>query len=241
MHLCEKKRLIAKIAIFDGAAFQTNEYMPNIYLGDPINICNILSDQGCQEINLVFPSEPPHINVVRQILSVSRAPTAVGGFGADVETCKQLLRNGAEKIILSDSLFDCPDSIDQLASCIGAQAITCSIDYRIESQGRFVYTGDGRKIKRRKLDEVLRVLTTRNIGELILSCISNDGSMSGIDSDVASLCNVDLPILLAGGFNGEYVRNPTIDGVVASSSIFLCGKLKAPLINYPAIHSVYHF
>lgn len=241
MYPCKKKRLIAKVAIFDGAAFQTNEYIPDTYLGDPINICNILSDQGCQEINLVFPSAPPHISVVRQILSVSRAPTAVGGFGPDKEVCQQLLRNGAEKIILSDSLFDCPDSIDRLASCIGVQAITCCIDYRIESMGRYVYTGSGRKQKLRKLDEVLSVLPTRNFGELILSCISNDGSMNGIDNDVASLCNVDMPVLLAGGFNGEDARNPAIDGIVASSSLFLCGKLRAPLINYPASHSVHSF
>ena len=32
------KRLVAKVSVFDGIAYQTNKYKPNIYLGDPINV-----------------------------------------------------------------------------------------------------------------------------------------------------------------------------------------------------------
>ena len=79
----KKFRLVAKVSIFDRVAYQTQEFHPSIYLGDPINICNVLSDQGCQEINLVFPCKPPTLEEIKRILSVSRAPTAVGGYGHD--------------------------------------------------------------------------------------------------------------------------------------------------------------
>ncbi len=233
-----KNRLIAKVAIFDGIAYQTEDYIPKTYLGDPINICNILSDQGCQEINLVFPFAPPSIEGVKQILSVARAPTAVGGYGSNIKTCQQLLSCGAEKIILSDSILDDVKSIDELASYIGAQAIACSIDYRIENGVRYIYSGLGRKLKRGKLADFLYQLPTQNFGELILSCISSDGSLSGLDGDLHFLGKIEKPILISGGFDGRLPKGNSFDGVVASSKLFLCGNLKAPLINYPDEFSI---
>jgi len=230
-------RVVAKLAIFDGIAFQTDGFVPHRYLGDPTNICNVLSDQGCQEINLVFPKNPPSLDNVKRILSVSRAPTAVGGYGCDVAVVEQLLGSGAEKIILSDSLWSQPEAINRLASHIGKQAITVSIDYRVRAGCRYVVTGRDRRTEVGRLEDLLNSISDVCFGELILTCISRDGSAEGLDGKSVEGFSSSTPLLLCGGFDNDPIPSG-VDGVVCSSSLFLYGQLSAPLTNYPQEHRV---
>ncbi|WP_257293937.1 HisA/HisF-related TIM barrel protein [Endozoicomonas sp. YOMI1] len=233
MHSPNPVRLIAKVSIFNGVAFQTRQYQPQIYLGDPINICNVLSDQGCQEINLVFPHAPPGLDKIARILSVSRAPTAVGGYGTDIKTIENLMNSGAEKIIISDSLWFNPRSIEKLADHIGDQAISCSVDYRVKNGKRLVVAGPNRDQEIGQLEELVQSLPSLRFGEIILSCISSDGSRSGLDLDIVSSVSTTKSLLLSGGYNDESLENFSADGVVCSTAMFLYGGLNAPLTHYP--------
>ena len=236
-------RLVAKITVFDGIAYQTCQYKKCIYLGDPINICNILSDQGCQEIALVFPYKPPSISQVSRILSVCRAPVSIGGYGRDIFDIRTLMNSGAEKIILSDTIWRSPDDINILASELGLQAVSVSLDYIIRDSKRFLVSGSNRSQIIGELDRWLHRIDHLPVGEVILSCITNDGSLSGLDYDVLSHTCTTKPLLLSGGYDGcsrdlEYYCNLSrpeakLSGVISSSSIFLYGDNRAPLTCYP--------
>jgi imidazole glycerol-phosphate synthase subunit HisF len=235
-------RAIAKIVIFDGIAYQTDQFSRSIYLGDPINICNVLSDQGCQEINLLFVGTAPSLNFVSSILSVCRSPVSVGGVGVNMEEYAKIVASGAEKIIISDSLWNGSDKAQLLSDRFGRQAVAASIDYIEKDEQRIVVTGRDRKQIVGPLEQVIKGLPKDSFGEVILTNVSRDGQAVGLDYEVLgkSLSNLGgFPLLLCGGYNGELNNAISrFDGFISCSYFSLFGKHRAALINYPNEFSV---
>jgi cyclase len=234
-------RFIPKITIFDGIAYQTNQYKKNIYLGDPLNICNILAQQRCQEIIIVCPENLVDYDI-NAVLGVCRSPVSIGGK-FDVPFAEELIGLGAEKIIVSDSLWTMPEKVRLLSSNLGMQAICASVDY-IEIDGaRMIVMGDYRQHIVCELGEGLRQLEGLEVGELLLSNVSRDGSRTGLDyesiEEIPQFFS-NTPVLLGGGYAGSSELNVTsgLDGRVSSTACFLRGKHNAQLTNYPANFSV---
>ena len=116
-------RTIAKVVVFNGIAYQTSQFSKGVYLGDPINICNVLSDQGCQELVLLFVRTAPELKFVSDVLSVCRSPVSVGGVGETIEDFDNIVASGAEKIIVSDSLWSSHEKLTLLNKRYGRQAV----------------------------------------------------------------------------------------------------------------------
>lgn len=237
------QRIIAKVTIFDGIAYQTENFRKNTYLGCPINVCNILSDQGCQELVLNFVRSAPSMDFVKDILSVCRSPVSVGGVCDDIEEYSSLVSSGAEKIIVSDSLWSSHNKTNMLAERFGRQAVAASIDY-IEHDGeRFVVSGSDRSERVGRLVDIIGTVPLDMIGEVILNNVSRDGTERGLDIEVIEELPLDikaLPILLSGGLRDfeKTVNLKNIDGVLSGTAISLYSKLKSPLTHYPEKYSV---
>jgi cyclase len=236
------KRVIPKVTVFDGIAYQTSAYRRGVYLGDPINVCNVLAEQGCQELVLVGPENGTGYDI-RTALSVCRSPVTVGGRFEGLDG-GGLVAAGAEKVIVSDSLWDGSSRLQELAAHVGQQAVCASVDYRELPGGRrMVVRGAGRDIEVGPLDQLLDRLDQAHIGELLLSDVSRDGSRAGLDLEVVSLARryvPDLPLLLGGGHDGSLAWEDVagLDGIVASSAFFLFGARSAALVCYPERYAV---
>ncbi|UOE80894.1 hypothetical protein LTQ03_05780 [Vibrio splendidus] len=237
------QRIIAKITIFNGIAYQTEQFQKNIYLGCPINICNILSDQGCQELVLNFVRSAPSMKFVKDVLSVCRSPVSVGGVCDNIEDYASLISSGAEKIIVSDSLWSNNNKIASLTERFGRQAVAASIDYIEDAGERYIVGGKHRKERIGKLTDIINTIPTDMIGEVVFNNVSRDGKEVGLDSDVIDCLDPEikeLPILLSGGlksFNSVIECNK-MDGVLSTTAISLYSDLKSPLTHYPVEYSV---
>ena len=237
-----RTRAVAKIFIHNSMAFQTSNYRKSIYLGDPLNIAQMYSEQGCQELILIIKGKTS-IDYVRDILSVITSPVALCGFGYKNADYEKLIGYGAEKIILSDSVIEDQLSLESLAKKFGRQAVAVSIDYRTRDGIRWVVTGDARDVYKLPLSEYLKSFDFESAGELILSNVDLDGSNRGLDFGVASdslLQKAPMPILLNCGFNGQDQDSSIdgrIDGFVSSKHFCMFGL--APLVNYGNEYAIY--
>lgn len=237
-----RTRAVAKIFIHNNIAYQTSNYKKSIYLGDPLNIAQMYSEQGCQELILVVKGTTS-LDYVGDILSVITSPVAVCGFGYKNANYEKLISFGAEKIIVSDSVIGNQYALKNLVKKYGKQATAVSIDYRIRDGIRWVVTGDYRCEYVLPLSEHLKSFDFQSAGELILSNVDLDGSYNGLDFEVASdplLQKAPMPILLNGGFNGkntDFLSGKYIDGFVSSRHFCLHGL--APLVNYGNEYAIY--
>ena len=204
----------------------------------------MLSDQGCQELNLLFVGTAPSLEFVSDVLSVCRSPVSVGGVGEHLAEFVQIVASGAEKIIVSDSLWDESNKTRMLCERFGRQAVAASIDYIEQNGQRIVVTGRNRNQPVGPLEQVLGRVPQDLLGELVLTSVSRDGQATGLDYGVLDTVRRqvgELPLLLCGGYFGEaHATASGVDGLVSGTYFSLFGKHRAALVTYPEQFSVFH-
>ncbi len=152
------------------------------------------------------------------------APVAAGGGIDSVDYARQLLRSGADKVVLNSALFEQADLVAEIASEFGQQCVVGSVDVKQDGIGGYdVYVGNGS----RKLDvsaaEALARHETGSVGELYLSCIDRDGTGQGFDFGTLDVLpdGWSIPVIMAGGVGkarhfAEGLANPRVDAVATA-------------------------
>lgn len=175
-------RIVAGLQITDSSrAIKTLKFKEKIYLGDPINIVNILNQKGAQEIALIdihaSKTQRPDFDFIRRISHEISVPLSYGG-GISLNTdIKQLTSLGVERFITSQIMKDDNQLIRKLVSVLGSSSVGVSID--IESfevkEGNFFVTLRGMH-SLLPLDLLLDEIINLKVGEVIIRPIELDGT-----------------------------------------------------------------
>lgn len=153
-------------------------------------------------------------------------PLTVGGGITSTEQVQRLLRVGADKVMVNTALYSDPHLINRIARRHGAQCLVASIDVR-EIDGRWsCFSHAGQQNTGREVRAWAKELEDRGAGEILITSIDRDGTMSGYDLDLveAVVSSVEVPVIASGGA-GSY--RDMVDAVkkagasaVAAASIF---------------------
>ena len=130
------------------------------------------------------------------------APIAAGGGIRKLSDARQLLRSGADKVVVNSVLLNDPQFVMALAQEFGQQCIIGSIDIKQDMDGAFhIYTDNGSCPRHEPVSDLLKLLPERSIGELYLNSINQDGTGQGYDLRLLDLIpqELNLPTILAGG------------------------------------------
>lgn len=237
-------RMIAAITIIGGGMYRTHGFRKPSYVGDPINAVRLFSDKGADELVVLDISGEPFVPersaLLRSIASEALMPIAYGGGIRDLETIRSVIRNGYEKVVLNTVLHENPAIATAAASEYGSQAVVASIEVgKGLLGGRHVLTKCGRtKTKWTPIDWARRCQEI-GCGEILLTGVDRDGSMSGYDLEtIAEVCrSVSIPVIAMGGAGTvEHHREAVKAGASASAagSMFVYfGPRRAVLVNYP--------
>jgi imidazole glycerol-phosphate synthase subunit HisF len=154
-------------------------------------------------------------------------PMTVGGGVKTIADIRDLLAVGADKVAINTAAVDTPELVRDGAREFGAQCIVASIDVRRRADSTLeVVTHCGRTGTGRHPVEWAKSLAALGAGEILLTSIERDGTMTGYDialvRDVAAAVNV--PVIASGGC-GNYghmaeVLAGTRASALAAASIF---------------------
>ena len=154
-------------------------------------------------------------------------PLTVGGGIRSMEDIRGLLRAGADKITLNTGALENPELISEGAKQFGAQCIVVSIDVNKNKSGSYeVYSRSGVKPTGKNPVEWAAQAARLGAGEILLTSIDRDGTMSGYDIDlIKSVCDVvNIPVIASGGAGTyEHMVEAILRGgpsAVAAASIF---------------------
>ena len=141
-------------------------------------------------------------DVLKMLTKGCFAPIAAGGGIRNLSDARQLLRSGADKIVINSALFDDPQFVSTLAKEFGQQCVIGAIDVKHNSDGTYqVCTDNGSCVRNGSANNWIEQLPETSVGELYLNSINQDGTGQGYDLGLLDLipCQLNVPTILAGG------------------------------------------
>lgn len=179
------------------------------------------------DITATLAGDLPDHDSVHDFSEECAVPLTVGGGIRSLEQVLALLHSGADKIAINSAAYADPSLINTAASRFGAQCVVASIDVRRRDDGSFrCFSHAGTQDSGREVLEWARELADRGAGEILLTSIERDGSMTGYELDLVEqvVRAVDIPVIASGGA-GSYqhmidVVQQAGASAVAAASIF---------------------
>ncbi len=244
-----KKRIIPKLQLMpsklnNGAMslVTTVGFSKVIEIGDPVSQAKIYEAQAADELIFVDLSHSKSIEDKNLLIEVLRAaseevflPLTIGGGVRSVDDFRVLLQNGADKISINSQALINPQLISDASKLFGAQCVVVSIDYKLSEDGQFrVYGNSGLTKYDMHPSEWAKKATKMGAGELLLTCIDNDGRRNGLELDIAGkICDeVSIPVIISGGCGraSHFVDAFKVAGADAvSAGTFFCFQDQNPM------------
>lgn len=179
------------------------------------------------DITASAEGRPPDFEFVDDFADECFMPLTVGGGIRTVDDVRGLLRVGADKVSINTAAVERPELVAEVAQRFGAQCVVVSIDFRRRPDGTAeVHTHAGTRPTGLGVVEFAREMDRRGAGEILLTSIERDGTMSGYDVETTrSVCDaVSIPVIAAGGAGGpRHMFEVLSEGhaaAVAAASIF---------------------
>jgi cyclase len=229
-----KKRLIPKL-LLSASKFNsqklvvviTKQFNERVEIGDPVSQAKIFQDQSADELIFInIDSYNNDISRFAQVISkVSEEifmPMTVGG-GVNSETdFRLLLQNGADKISINTKAVNDPEFIKMASQKYGAQCVVVSIDFKLNQNGDYkVYTNGGIIESKYNPLEFAILAEELGAGELMLTCIDNDGMRNGINLEITRQIEDEVKIAIISG-GGCGLAKHFSDGFLIGNADAIC-------------------
>ncbi len=144
----------------------------------------------------------PDFATVEDISAECFVPLTVGGGIRSLDDIRQLLLAGADKICLNSAAYEHPNLVRDAAHLFGSQCIVASIDARKNSaDGHECFSHCGRRPTGRTPATWAAELEHLGAGEILITSIECDGTLSGFDLDLIRqvTSRVSIPVIASGG------------------------------------------
>jgi len=227
-----KARLIPTLLLKDGRMVKTKQFGAYRDVGNPRTVAKVYDAQKADELiflDITATEENRHflIETIETVAEECFMPLTAGGGIRTVEQAREILRHGADKIAVNSAAVEHPEFITELSQAFGKSTVIVSIDFKENAQGKKeVFSTRGTVST--GLDPVAwaQEAEHRGAGEILLTSIDREGTMTGYDLDmISAVANaVSIPIIASGGVG---TIQDLVDGIqigkasaVSAASIF---------------------
>ncbi len=154
------------------------------------------------DIDATKEKRGPNFTLIKNLATECRMPLCYGGGVTTVEEAKKIITLGAEKVALSSAAINNPELLKKIGEAVGVQSVVVVLDIKKRKLfgGYDIYTHNGTKKVKLKLDDFLQTIEQIGIGELVINSIDCDGKMGGYDLDLAEHVrkNTSIPLTILG-------------------------------------------
>jgi cyclase len=231
------KRILPCLDVKAGRVVKGVNFVDLRDAGDPVELAQVYNQAGADELvflDITATHEDRGIifDVVYRTAEQVFIPLTVGGGIQNLETIKQLLRAGADKVSINSAAVRDPNLIDRASDRFGNQCIVVAIDARrrldVDNPGWDVYVRGGRE--NTGLDAIAwaKNVEQRGAGELLITSMDADGTQAGYDLELTRTIaeQVEIPVIASGGAgNCEHIHSILTDGKAEAA-------LLASLLHY---------
>lgn len=210
-------RVVAVVIVNRGVVVQSVNFRhTNPIHSDAIHAIEAFDAAAADEIVLLDVSrehDPNFPDILEHVTSTCFIPVSAGGWITSLKYAHELVRRGADKLVVNTILADDPGLVTDLAETFGSQAVVASVDAR----GGEVWVDRGRRrIASDALTWAQRAVSL-GAGEILLNEIDHDGARGGYDLPLLrKVCeNVEVPVI---AFGGVFEWQHLVEGLEAGAS-----------------------
>lgn len=167
-------------------------------------------------------------------------PLTVGGGIRSVEDIRNVLRAGADKVVLNTAAIKDPTLVQRASRAFGSSTIVVTIEAIRQPDGRyFAFTDNGREPTGLDVVTWARTVEELGAGEICLTSVDRDGTGRGYDLELTRAVAeaVSVPLIVHGGA-GEagHVRAAAAAG---ASAVAVASMLHYDFIIHQRDHGLY--
>ncbi len=203
------KRIIPYFLLSGSRLVKGARFSDFVDVGNPVSQGMIYDAQGADELIMVDIDASKEgriidVDVIQQMIKFCRLPIAAGGGIKTLEDARKCFMAGADKVVINTHAVKNPELITELVSEFGSQSIVVSLDVRKEKtkEGDYnLYINSGRKKANLSFIEMIKKIDEYGAGELIITSIENEGSLTGFDIDIYVTARkfINVPLIASGG------------------------------------------
>lgn len=205
------KRILAVLNIKDNIVVQSFGYYKYLPLGKIEIFIENLNRWGVDEIliNDIDRSRKnlgPSINLLNQISNLKvETPIIYAGNINSSEDAINVIRNGADRIVIGNLFFKDFNEIKNISNAIGSQAVIMSLSLIIKNNQIFVNNYVDKKLL--KLDKKKILLLKNYISELLLIDTQHEGYEKSFNQNLLKKMfelKLNIPKILFGGISDSH-------------------------------------
>ena len=227
-----KKRIIPIQLLLDGRLVKTVQFDRWRDVGDPVKSSSVYNSQYADELIFLNIARErrtiaPLLSLIEEVSRVSFMPLSMGGGISTAQDAAELIRTGADKIVLNSIAYHDRSVITETADRFGSQAVIVSIDARFDPElGDYrLYSDCGRIRHEAALEAHVERCVEAGAGEIMIQSIDRDGTMQGYDLELVRRVQAatPTPVIASGGSgNYEHLKDLFVETDVAAAA---CGSL----------------
>lgn len=161
---------------------------------------------------------------LQQLTEGCFVPIAAGGGVRSIEDARNLLRSGADKVVVNSALYENNGFVGHLASEFGQQCVVASMDIKSSPDGKYqAWSESGNNCLDGSAANWIEKVTQDHVGELYLNSMDRDGTGQGYDLGLLDLLPVNMskPVILVGGVGNAThlaagLADPRVDAVATA-------------------------
>ncbi|MGD0674285.1 MAG: imidazole glycerol phosphate synthase subunit HisF [Polyangiaceae bacterium] len=226
------KRVIPCLDVRNGRVVKGVRFVGLRDAGDPVECARRYDAEGADEITFLditasHEGRGTLLDVVARTADALFVPLTVGGGVRNEDDVRALLAAGADKVSINTAAVKTPELVRRCSEAWGSQAIVVAIDAKERPTGGWeVYLHGGRTATGIDAVDWARQAAELGAGEILLTSMDRDGTLSGYDLSLTRAVSdaVPIPVIASGGVgSAEHLRAGVVEGhasAVLAASIF---------------------
>lgn len=241
-----RPRIIPVLLLKNQGLVKSKRFTDYKYIGDPINAVKLFNDFKTDELvflDILATKEKRTISLdfVKNVGEEANMPFAVGGGISSIESIREIIGAGAEKVVINSYAAKNPGFISHASETFGSSTIVVCMDVKKKFLGDAqTWIVNGSQATGYSPVNFAKLMEQKGAGEIIVQSIEQDGMMNGYDVELIKSISesVSIPVIALGGAGNlshlkQAYSEGHANGLAAGSMFVYHGPRKGVLINYP--------
>ena len=220
---------IIPVLTFNGISLvKTKKFSVPRIVGNPIQAARVYNSRNVDElvfIDIYASSQKRKINlpVVKKVIDECFMPVTIGGGVRTLDDINDLLRIGADKVLIKTMAIEDKGFIKDAVNYFGSQCISIAVDVIKNYDESIIFQPNDNTIN---LETFIDDMNNCEVGELIITSVDRDGMMDGYDIELINRVSkmTSIPLVSLGGAGQpshfQELAVSGYSGALASASIY---------------------